>query len=115
MVQIDRRGRHLASTVLLLDERYCCLISFETPVVVVGAGAAGLYTALRAARAGTRVTLVGGIAGRYRATACGASCSPGEVSWVRGGVRYEVQAAVIGPERATLVAMANSAISAGPR
>ncbi len=65
--------------------------------------------------AGTRVTLVGGIAGRYRATACGASCSPGEVSWVRGGVRYEVQAAVIGPERATLVAMANSAISAGPR
>jgi L-aspartate oxidase len=34
------------------------LISFETPVVVVGAGAAGLYTALRAARAGTRVTLV---------------------------------------------------------
>ncbi len=65
--------------------------------------------------AGTRVTLIHAIAGRYRATACGASCSPGEVSWVRSGVRYEVQAAVVGPERATLVAMANSAIAAGPR
>lgn len=64
---------------------------------------------------GARVALAHGIAGRYRASACGASCSPGTVSWLQGGARYEIQANVIGPERPTLVALADSAISAGAR
>ena len=37
---------------------YLALEALETHVAVVGAGAAGLYTALRAARGGARVTLV---------------------------------------------------------
>ena len=64
---------------------------------------------------GARVALAHGLTGRYRATSCGASCSPGAVAWREGGVRYEIQANVVGPERAALVALADSAISAGAR
>jgi hypothetical protein len=61
------------------------------------------------------VTLARGIRGHFRATSCGASCSPGSVTWVLGGARYEIQATVVGPERTTLVGLADAAISAGAR
>jgi len=65
--------------------------------------------------AGASVALTHGLSGRYRALSCGASCSPGSVSWVQHGVTYEIQANVIGPERGALVRLADAAISAGPR
>jgi L-aspartate oxidase len=68
----------------------------ETQVVVVGAGAAGLYTALRAARANTRVTLVS-------ATPIAESSS----YWAQGGL-----AAAIGPDDSPSL-HANDTIAAG--
>jgi hypothetical protein len=69
----------------------------------------------RALGAPANVTLAGGVRGHYRATSCGASCSPGSLAWVLGGVRYEMQAVVVGPERAALVRLADAAIAAGGR
>src|SRR5437016_14522754 len=51
MLEEHRCGRHRGSTVPGLER-------LQTQVAVVGAGAAGLYTALRAAREGGRVVLV---------------------------------------------------------
>lgn len=60
----------------------------------------------------TRVALTKGISGAFRASSCGASCAPATIEWLEYGSRYTIQ--FMG-SRATLVALANSAIAAGPR
>ncbi|MEA2144961.1 MAG: L-aspartate oxidase [Solirubrobacteraceae bacterium] len=60
---------------------YCSLEPLQTQVAVVGAGAAGLYTALCAARAGGRVTLIS-------ATPLAGSSS----YWAQGGLAAAVAA-----------------------
>lgn len=62
----------------------------------------------------TNVALAGGLRGVYRAESCGASCSPPSISWLRKGVRYEIQAKALGG-KAAFVRWANSAIRAGAR
>ncbi len=68
-VRQDRRGRRACGVTVPLVK------FLETDVCVVGAGAAGLYTALRASREGARVTLVS-------ATALAESSS----YWAQGGL-----------------------------
>ena len=64
-----------------------------------------------------RVPLRGGVTGYYKPVTCGASCSPPELQWRRRGVLYDLQFRAAGPgsDRAKLVAMARSALAAGPR
>ncbi|HYE15728.1 MAG TPA: hypothetical protein VD968_14895 [Pyrinomonadaceae bacterium] len=66
-----------------------------------------------------RVELAGGLRGAYKPLTCGASCSPAMIEWVAGGVLYSVQlklnAGGDAGDRAALIALANSAIKAGPR
>jgi hypothetical protein len=61
---------------------------------------------------GSKVTLSGGIKGRYSRGGCGASCAPDQVQWKQGGVAYSIQ--YKGTKR-QIVALAKSAIAAGPR
>jgi hypothetical protein len=78
-----------------------------------------VFSAERAGRleGGRRVRLRGGRSGRYTPGRCGASCSAPRIQWLRGDVLHTIQARVgtARTERAELVAMANSAIAAGPR
>jgi len=79
----------------------------------------GSFTAERGARPAFRrtVRLRGGVTGFFKPVSCGASCSPPELQWLRGGVLYDLQfrAAGRGSDLAKLTAMANSALAAGPR
>jgi hypothetical protein len=60
--------------------------------------------------------LAHGIRGHYEQMHCGASCAPPTISWVQGGVRYDIQARIQQPHpRNAFLAMANSAIRAGAR
>jgi hypothetical protein len=59
-----------------------------------------------------KVTLTGGIKGRFTPISCGASCAAADVQWKQGGVAYSVQ---FKGTKGELVALANSAIAAGPR
>jgi plastocyanin len=64
-----------------------------------------------------KVRLRGGRTGWFTPTSCGASCAVPQIQWNRRGVRYGIQARV-GTERTErdrLIALANSAIAAGPR
>jgi hypothetical protein len=58
------------------------------------------------------VSLAKGIEGRFRASSCGASCSPATIEWREFGSRYEIQ--YMGG-RSAMIALADSAIAAGPR
>ncbi|MET0447246.1 MAG: hypothetical protein ABW004_02520, partial [Aeromicrobium sp.] len=62
----------------------------------------------------TNVKLALGMKGYYKASSCGASCTPPSIIWIEKGVRYEIQAKALGGKKA-FVAMANSAINAGNR
>lgn len=65
-----------------------------------------------------RVRLADGKNGWYRGIACGASCSPPSIEFVRGKVLYGIQAKVFQRGRSAkqiLVAAANSALRAGLR
>jgi hypothetical protein len=62
----------------------------------------------------TNVKLALGLKGYYKASSCGASCTPPSIVWIQKGVRYEIQAKALGGKKA-FVAMANSAIKAGNR
>jgi hypothetical protein len=66
-----------------------------------------------------RVELAGGLRGAYKPLTCGASCSPAMIEWVADGVLYTIQLKLnaggdAGVKR-ELIALANSAINAGPR
>jgi hypothetical protein len=66
-----------------------------------------------------RVSLAGGIVGAYKPLTCGGSCSPPMIEWEYEGALYTIQLSLDGGDEArdrqTLIALANSAISAGPR
>lgn len=64
-----------------------------------------------------RVRLHGGVTGFYKPSTCGASCSPPQLQWRVGNVLYDVQFRAAGraSDRAKLVAIADSALAAGPR
>jgi hypothetical protein len=75
------------------------------------------FSATRGGRlvGGNPVALTGRV-GRFYDLSCGASCSPPQVAWVEHGVLYGIQANVeTNRLRQALVALANSAITAGPR
>lgn len=65
------------------------------------------------------VGMANGVTGRYKPLTCGASCSAPSVEWVSGGVLYTIQLKLnhgdAAKDKASLVALANSAIKAGPR
>ena len=65
----------------------------------------------------TRVRLRGGVAGYYKPLTCGASCSPPVIQFIRRNVLYDfaVKGLAERTERATMIALANSALRAGPR
>jgi hypothetical protein len=67
---------------------------------------------------GQRVRLITGQVGRYQPLSCGASCSPPSITFRFGAyvVEYQLKIAA-GPkrERASMIAIANSALRAGPR
>lgn len=79
----------------------------------------GEFSAERGARPAfrRRVRLRGGVTGFFKPVTCGASCSPPELQWLRGGVLYDLQfrEAGRGSDLAKLTAMANAALAAGPR
>ncbi|MDO8184580.1 hypothetical protein Q5424_13285 [Conexibacter sp. JD483] len=79
----------------------------------------GQFTGTRGGRLAfrSRVRLHGGVIGRYKPSTCGASCSPPEIQWKLRDVLYDVQfrAAGSGTDKQKLVAIANSALAAGPR
>lgn len=79
----------------------------------------GEFSAERGARPAfrRRVRLRGGVTGFFKPVTCGASCSPPELQWIRGGVLYDLQfrEAGRGADLAKLTAMADSALAAGPR
>jgi hypothetical protein len=66
-----------------------------------------------------RVRITNTVRGSYKPLSCGASCSPPAIDFVRGGVRYAIQAKLgIGGDRAqrrALVQAARAALRAGPR
>jgi hypothetical protein len=62
--------------------------------------------------AGATIALAHGLRGRYSASACGASCNPAAIRWTEYGARYTIKYTGSRPQ---LVALADSAISAGPR
>lgn len=65
---------------------------------------------------GSPVTIKGASKAGYRASSCGASCSPPQVDFVVGGVLYTIQANVSGHNsKATLLAAAQASISSGGR
>jgi hypothetical protein len=76
------------------------------------------FSATKGARVfGKRVTVKGATRAGFLPLSCGASCSPPQIDFVRGGVRYTIQANLKTrqTDRAALIAAAESAISAGPR
>jgi hypothetical protein len=76
------------------------------------------FAAIRGEKpSGKRVKLSGGTKGYWRDISCGASCSPAEIQFVKGGVLYSIatKATTQKTVKATLVKLANSAIDAGPR
>lgn len=86
-------------------------------------GANACFVGELSARRGERpafrrtVRLRGGVRGFFKPATCGASCSPPQIQWRRDGVLYDIQfrEAGGGSDRAKLVALANSALAAGPR
>jgi hypothetical protein len=66
---------------------------------------------------GRRARLTGGHTGYWKGITCGASCSPAEIQWVEDDVLYSIatKGVSLKKEKATLVKLANSAITAGPR
>lgn len=79
----------------------------------------GQFVATRGGRPtfGARVRLHGGVTGRFKPSTCGASCSPPAIQWKVGDVLYDVQFRAAGPgsDKRKLVALADSALTAGPR
>lgn len=79
----------------------------------------GEFNATKGARPAfpRRVRLHGGVTGFYKPSTCGASCSPPQLQWRVGNVLYDVQFRAAGraSDRAKLVAIADSALAAGPR
>jgi hypothetical protein len=76
------------------------------------------FAAIRGEKpSGKRVKLSGGTKGYWRDISCGASCSPAEIEFVKGGVLYSIATKETTQKtvKATLVKLANSAIDAGPR
>jgi hypothetical protein len=67
--------------------------------------------------AGKRVALARGRVGRFRASACGASCGSPQIKWREHGAVYTIQAkgATQDREKAFVVGLANSAIRHGAR
>ena len=67
--------------------------------------------------AGKRVTLARGRVGRFRASACGASCGAPQIRWREHGTVYTIQAkgATQDREKAFMIGLANSAIRHGAR
>jgi hypothetical protein len=63
--------------------------------------------------AGSPVALAHRITGNFYAIHCGASCGPASITWTEHGARYGVEY-VLGA-RASMVALADAAIDAGPR
>jgi hypothetical protein len=59
-----------------------------------------------------RVSLTKGITARYSPIACGASCSPASIQWHEYGALYTLW---FDGAKGQLVALADTAISAGPR
>jgi hypothetical protein len=62
------------------------------------------------------VRLAGGIVGRFTPSSCGGSCSPPQIQWIQGGVRYSLQlyGGRRGSDEDALVGYANSAIGDPP-
>lgn len=99
--------------------------SYDLSVVVGrncgGANACFLanFTGTKGARPafGRKVKLTGGKTGYWKGVTCGASCSPAEIQWRQGGVRYTIATKGLSQrgEKAGLIRLANSAIEAGPR
>jgi hypothetical protein len=61
----------------------------------------------------TRVALAHGIAGSYAGISCGASCGPATIEWKESGVLYTIQYRA--GTKTNMIALADSAIKAGPR
>ena len=61
------------------------------------------------------VTLAKGTRGRYERFTCGASCGPNVISWLSQGTAYSIQVKGIAGRKASMMALANQAITAGPR
>lgn len=61
----------------------------------------------------SRVALARGIAGTYAGISCGASCGPATIEWKESGVLYTIQYRA--GTKTNMIALANSAIKAGPR
>ena len=67
---------------------------------------------------GQKVTVTGATKAGYHPLSCGASCSPPQIQFVVHGITYTFQANLkktAKGDRATMIAAAESAISAGPR
>ncbi len=66
---------------------------------------------------GKRVRVRGASKAAFIPLSCGASCSPPQIDFLVGGIRYTIQANLKARhgDRAALIAAAESAISAGPR
>ena len=66
-----------------------------------------------------QVHLKHGVSGYFRASSCGSSCSPSTIEWRVGEVTYTAQLALsqysASKQLTTMIAIANSAIEAGPR
>lgn len=80
----------------------------------------GTFVALRGGKldaGGKKVTLRGGIRGRFLGVRCGASCSAPRLVFRRKGVLYDFEWVVPRGRNArnVLVALANGALKAGPR
>jgi hypothetical protein len=76
------------------------------------------FTAARAHTVfGKRVKVKGASKAGFVALSCGGSCSPPQIDFLVGGIRYVIQANLNshGGDRKALIAAAESAIAAGPR
>jgi hypothetical protein len=76
------------------------------------------FEAIKGGKAlGTPVMLKGATKAAYKPSSCGASCAPASIDFVVHGVLYDFQVATLDSHngKATMIALAQSAINAGPR
>ncbi len=115
-IPVDATGRLVAAGGPVGAHGY--VIRIESPGCG-GAPACTVATLRGAARESVRgpqtVALAGGLTGRFTPMRCGATCAPPSIAWRQDGVTYRLQVTVPRSLRATMVALANDAITAGPR
>ncbi len=119
------KGKSLYPEVTASAKRWDVVLGYVPDCNGANVCAAGNLSGEKAARAlnasdGQRVTLRGGVQGRFRKLSCGASCSAPSIAFKRYGLIFTFQLKLDGAkddptDRKGLIKVANSALAGGLR